>query len=142
MTYPYNPPPFGGADPRFPPAPRQGIPAALGGFPPPDQNLPNWPPPTTAPVTNDGRGMGIAGFVLAFLGPLALVGIVLSIVSVAHGRAARKRNDLAIAGIVIAAINIIIGITFTLIWVNIFRVCGELGPGIHVIGNTTYQCNT
>jgi hypothetical protein len=67
--------------------------------------------PTPSATTNDpGRVLGIVGFILAFLIPL--VGLILSIVAFTQSRKVGIRNTLAFAGIIIAAVFMVIGIIF------------------------------
>lgn len=51
-----------------------------------------------------GRVLGIVGFVLAFLGPLSLVGVILSIVALVKARNPRWHNGFALAGVVVGAV--------------------------------------
>jgi hypothetical protein len=90
----FTPPPADGTGqaPQFgvPPQPQYGAAPAYG-----------YP---VAPQRNS-NGLAIAGFVLAFLGPLALIGLILSIVGLIKSKAAGgKGKGLAIAGIVISII--------------------------------------
>ena len=83
-----------------------------------------------------GRGMGTAGFVLAFL--LAPVGLGLSIVSVVRAHRAGRRNRLAVAGIVVAGALMLI---VPLLMSHASAVCRDLGPGVHVVNRVTYTCS-
>ncbi|MBO6213923.1 MAG: hypothetical protein J6N76_00130 [Lachnospiraceae bacterium] len=53
-------------------------------------------------------GLGIAGFVLSFFGPLALVGIILAIVDMAKDKKAEYKHSLSIAAIVIGVVMLLI----------------------------------
>ncbi|UCR90644.1 DUF4190 domain-containing protein [Mycetocola spongiae] len=95
-----------------------------------------------APVP--GKTLGIVGFILAFLGPLSLVGLVLSIVALMQSKRAQVSNGLAVAGIVVASIVLVGSIIsiFGMIAVlfGFASVCGELGPGVHSYQGGTISC--
>lgn len=92
-----------------------------------NQDQQQTPPPTqppqqvSAPITqtlpqaessaNPGKGLAIAGIVLAFL-PLQLIGLILSIIAVIKARAGSSAKIMAIVGIVL---NIVIGTVSALI---------------------------
>lgn len=68
-------------------------------------------PSHDAPVTtNPGKGLGIAGFILAFFFPL--VGLPLSIVAFLKSKKANVRNGLALAGIILNSVFLVLGIAF------------------------------
>jgi len=89
-----------------------------------------------------GRGLAIAGLILAFVAPL--IGLILSIVAVVKLRKSGGGKGLAIAGIIIGAL-------FTLGWIiaivamatafgSLAATCAELGPGVWEVGGVTYTC--
>jgi hypothetical protein len=104
-----------------------------------------YPPAYPAiPPDNPGKGLGIAGLIMGFLGPLSVVGLILSIVGLRKSKQAGMGNGVAVAGIIISAIDLVIGIIATIILIsvfsNIFAVCAAQGPGVHFIDGVTYTC--
>jgi hypothetical protein len=94
-------------------------------------------------VTNPGRGLGIAGLVLAFLIPP--LGLILSIVAKVQSSKAGVRNGVATAGIIVSIVVMIlwiVGIVLgsTLLFGGIIQACAELGPGVWNVGGVTYTC--
>ena len=73
---------------------------------PPNQNSPVLLPAETDP----GRTMGVIGFVLAFL--IAIAGLVVSVIALAKSKSAGHKNNLALAGIIIAVANMVFGAVF------------------------------
>lgn len=66
---------------------------------------------TTPATTTKFNVLSIVGFVLAFLGWLAVVGIILEIVALNQiGRTGERGRKLAIAGIVVGIVVIILNI--------------------------------
>lgn len=104
------------------------------------QQVPGYAAPVGAPVANPGKGVGIAGFVLAFLGPLSIVGIILSIVGLVKSRGAGQKNGLALAGIIVG-ILVLLG-TAAVAWlvISLLQQCADLGPGTHYVDGVTYTC--
>ncbi|GAA3745953.1 hypothetical protein GCM10022239_21920 [Leifsonia bigeumensis] len=93
--------------------------------------------------TNPGRGLGIAGLVLAFLIPP--LGLILSIVAKVRSSRAGIRNGVATAGIVVSIVVVIlwiVGIVLagSLLFGGILQTCAELGPGVWDVGGVTYTC--
>jgi hypothetical protein len=75
----------------------------------PQQPMPTYAP-ATAPAatnTNPGKGLGIAGFILAFFVPV--VGLPLSIVGYRKSRKNGYKNGLALAGIILNSVAIVFG---------------------------------
>ena len=100
---------------------------------------PSAPVGYAAPAPVDpGKGLGIAGFVLAFFGPLALVGVILSIV-------AGQKNGLALAGIILGAVVLVVTtiaiVVAVLAGLHLVETCQELGNGVHEVDGVTYTCN-
>lgn len=67
------------------------------------------------------NGLAIAGFVLSFFGPLALIGLILSIL----GKKKSKELDgsgakLALAGIIISSLML----AYVVVWVIVFAAAG------------------
>lgn len=112
--------------PVMAPAPEQ--PVAMAPTPQMDaQPMPmSAPMPAAAPMmasapasgANPGHGMGIAGLVCAFLAPL--VGLILSIVAMKKSKKVGMSNGLALAGIIIGAINTVLGTLFLVMVVASF----------------------
>lgn len=69
------------------------------------------PTPGAVPDTYPGKGMGIAGFVLAFTGT-QLIGLILSIIAYKKSKAAGVKNSLAFAGIILNSIILGLAILF------------------------------
>lgn len=63
------------------------------------------PPPAAA---DPNRTLTIVGFVLAFL--CSLAGLIISIISYNRSKAVGYKNNLALAGIIISAVLIVLGI--------------------------------
>ncbi|MBS1697592.1 MAG: hypothetical protein JST25_04225 [Actinobacteria bacterium] len=89
-----------------------------------------------------GKGLAIAGLILAFL--LPLIGLILSIIAAVKLRKAHAPAGLAIAGIIIGAV-LLIAETIALVmgvmlFANIAQMCLELGPGTWQVGGVTYTC--
>lgn len=75
----------------------------------PQQPMPAYAP-VSAPVAagvNPGKGLGIAGFVLAFFVPI--VGLPLSIVGYRKSRKSGYKNGLALAGIILNSVALVVG---------------------------------
>ncbi|ALX66449.1 DUF4190 domain-containing protein [Microbacterium sp. XT11] len=89
-----------------------------------------------------GRGLAIAGFILAIVAPL--VGLILSIVARVKLKKAGAPTGLATAGIVIGAILtvfwIIVGVVAILGIVALASMCAELGSGVWEVNGVTYTC--
>jgi hypothetical protein len=128
--YPYQGGPYQGGYQGY-----QGYP---GGYPaPPPQPYSGYTPPPTGPK----NGLGIASLVIAIVALVSSFsvfgGIILGIVAVVMGFAARgrvKRGDannggVAIAGIVLGFVSIVAGLAFIAIWVGVFN---QVGGGDYV----------
>ena len=117
----------------FPDAPQKDLPAY------------NAPVGYAEPVADPGKGLGIAGFVLAFFGPLSLVGVILSIVGLVKSRRAGQKNGLALAGIILSAIVLVVSTVIivgaVLAFLHLAQTCQELGDGVHEVNGITYTCN-
>ncbi|QAY72407.1 DUF4190 domain-containing protein [Agromyces protaetiae] len=103
--------------------------------------------PPAAPAAFPGKGLGIAGIVLAILVPL--VGLILSIVANSQSKKAGFANGPAKAGIIVGAIltalGVIGGIVFAIagaaLFGNIAEMCSQLGPGVWEVDGVTYTCS-
>lgn len=103
--------------------------------------------PQGAPASAPGKGLGIAGLILAIF--LPLIGLILSIVAKVQSNKAGVKNGPATAGIIIGAILTILGIVIAIIVAttagaligDIAAKCAELGPGTHTEGGITYTCS-
>ena len=127
----YAPPAYG--------APAHNPQAAYGASTP--QGYPAAPG-YAAPAPVPGKGLAIAGLILAIVAPL--VGFILSIVARSKLKKAGAPTGMATAGIVIGAILtvvwiIIIGFGVAAI-IAVASMCGQLGPGVWESGGVTYTC--
>lgn len=114
---------------RYPPGPYPG------GYPPPPYG--GFPPPAVAPK----NGLGIASLVLAVIGlvsvatvfaPIALGVVAVVIGVIAHGRVKHgiaNNAGVAIAGIVLGALAIIVGLAFIAIWMAVWK---DVGGGDYI----------
>ncbi|MFF2773241.1 DUF4190 domain-containing protein, partial [Streptomyces bacillaris] len=70
---------------------------------------PYGPPQVYAdrPPARPGRVLGIVGFVLSFVFPFDIAGLVLCIVGLVQSRRAGQRNGFAVAGIIISLVGIL-----------------------------------
>ena len=107
-----------------------------GGYPPP---LPygGYPPQAAAPK----NGLGIASLVLAVIGlvgvatvfaPIGLGVIAVILGVIGHGRAKRgiaNNGGVAIAGIVLGALAIVVGLAFIAIWLTVWK---DVGGGDYI----------
>jgi len=96
---------------------------------------------TTAPAPAPaaavpGKTLGIVGLILAFIGPVALLGLILSIIAKVQSKGAGVKNTPATVGIVISIIVIVLTIV---LWVGVFgtllAACNGLEPGVYDTGN-------
>ncbi len=103
--------------------------------------------PKTAPAAavNPGHGLGIASLVVSLIGA-GLIGLILGIIGLNKSKKAGQSNGLALAGIIIGAINIvvvsIVVAVFATAAVTLVNKCNELGSGTHVISGVTYTCGS
>lgn len=83
------------------------------------------PAPVAAPVApaavDPGHGLGIASLILSILG-VGLVGIILGAVAMKKSRDAGHKNGIAIAGIIVGAVSVVIGLL-----VFLFVIVGAMG---------------
>lgn len=98
---------------------------------------------TMTDTTTPGRGLGIAGLVLAFLIPP--LGLILSIVAKVQSRKAGVKNGIATAGIIVSIVVIVlwivgIALVSTMLFGGLVQACAELGPGVWDVGGVTYTC--
>ncbi len=91
---------------------------------------------------NPGKSLGIAGFVLSILGPLSLIGLILSIIAFVQSKKAGMKNGFALAGIIIGTV-ITVGLIalFVVGITTVVQTCAELGSGVHERNGITYTCN-
>ncbi|WP_049829901.1 DUF4190 domain-containing protein [Arthrobacter sp. RIT-PI-e] len=91
---------------------------------------------------NPGKSLGVAGLVLSILGPLSLIGLILSIIAFVQSRKAGMKNNLALAGIIIGAILTIGLIALFVVGITtVVQTCAELGNGVHERNGITYTCD-
>jgi hypothetical protein len=107
-----------------------------GGYPPPPP-YGSYSPPAAAPK----NGLGIASLVLAVIGlvgvatvfvPIGLGVIAVIIGVIGHGRAKRgiaNNGGVAIAGIVLGALSIVVGLAFIAIWTTVWK---DVGGGDYI----------
>lgn len=89
-----------------------------------------------------GRGLAVAGLILAFVVPL--IGLILSIVAAVRlGRRGAPRG-VAVAGVVIGGIltvvGVVVGVVAAVTISNLLTLCAELGPGVWDVDGVTYTC--
>jgi hypothetical protein len=98
-------------------------------------------PAPAAPAAVPGKTLGIVGLILAFIGPLSLLGLILSIVGKLQSKRAGVKNTPATVGIVVSIIVIVLTIV---LWVAVFGAlfsqCAALGPGVHDVNGVTVTC--
>ncbi|WP_159616541.1 DUF4190 domain-containing protein [Arthrobacter zhaoguopingii] len=106
------------------------------------QGFQQSPPTRREERTNPGRSLGIAGFVLSILGPLSVIGLILSIIAFLQSRRAGMRNGFALAGTIIGAALTVAGVTLLTVGItSLIQTCAELGNGVHERTGITYTCN-
>ncbi|OUM42638.1 DUF4190 domain-containing protein [Arthrobacter sedimenti] len=106
------------------------------------QDYQHFPQGTQQERVNPGKSLGIAGFVLSILGPLSLIGLILSIIAFVQSRKAGMKNGLALAGIIIGAVITVGLITLFVVGItSVVQTCTELGSGVHERNGITYTCN-
>ena len=105
------------------------------------QTLPAFPAAGARPAP--GRGLAIAGLVLAVVAPL--IGLIVSLVAAAKLRRAGAPKGVAVAGIIIGAVltvvGIVVGIVVGVTFSNLLALCAELGPGVWDVDGVTYTCS-
>lgn len=128
-----------GAEPA-PSYPTTSNPTAPAGYP--GAGAPTYPAYPAPEPSPPGRVLSIVGLVLAFL--LAPVGLIISIVAAVKLGKAGAPKGLAIAGIIIGAVITIIEIIGVIllvtVFIGLFSMCADLGPGIWEVGGVTYTC--
>ncbi|HTY26597.1 MAG TPA: DUF4190 domain-containing protein [Mycobacterium sp.] len=119
------------------PNPYQAGPYPGGYPPPPPQPYGGYTPPPTGPR----NGLGVAALVIAIVALVSSFsvagGIILGIVAVVIGFAARGRvkrgeadnGGVALAGIILGFIAIIAGLAFIAVWVGVFN---QVGGGDYI----------
>ncbi|MDP5228721.1 MULTISPECIES: DUF4190 domain-containing protein [Arthrobacter] len=85
--------------------------------------------------------LAILSLIGAFI--INIVGVILGIIALVQiKRTGQRGKGLAIAGIVIGALSIIIGIVVMVsVLGSLASHCADLGPGTHVVGGVTYTCS-
>lgn len=105
-------------------------------------------PLDTAPAseTFPGKGLGIAGLVLAFFMPL--IGLILSIIAKSQSKKVGAKNTPATAGIWISIVLLVIGAILVAVAIAVganavnaaAEMCKQLGAGAHEVNGVTYTC--
>ncbi|WP_157009001.1 DUF4190 domain-containing protein [Agromyces laixinhei] len=98
-----------------------------------------------APVV-PGKGLGIAGLILAIF--LPLIGLIVSIIAKSKSKKAGVKNTPATAGIIVGAILTVVGVTVMIVIIavsaslvgGLAEVCSELGTGVWEVDGVTYTC--
>jgi hypothetical protein len=111
-----------------------------GPFIPSGQQQPG--PYPSQQVVNPGQTLGIVGLVLAFIA--TPVGLVLSIIGLQKSKKAGMKNGTALAGIVISAVFMVVGVLVGILMVVgaslMVQQCAQLGPGVHQVNGSTITC--
>ena len=97
-----QPPPYGGQPPS------EGQPPY--GNQPPYGGNPGTPQYGAAPASDPGRVLGIIGLITAIIPCTWWIGLILSIIGFVLSRRVGIKNNLALAGIIVAAVWLIISI--------------------------------
>ncbi|GII98908.1 hypothetical protein CLV28_2695 [Sediminihabitans luteus] len=90
------------------------------------------------------RTLSIVGFVLSLLGPLTVVGLVVSVIALVKSRKANEPTGFALAGTIIGAIGTVVVVALTAITIaavlHLASTCADLGQGTHYVDGVTYTC--
>jgi len=93
--------------------------------------------------TNPGKSLGLASLLTALFG-IGPVALVTGAIGLFKSKKVGLGNSLAVAGIVIGALNTIFIwpfiIGFTIGTFDYDAKCAEFGPGTHLVGDTEYIC--
>jgi uncharacterized membrane protein len=102
------------------------------------------PVPAAAPAAAPGKTLGIVGLILAFIGPVSLIGLILSFVARSQSKKAGVSNTPATVGIVIGLIVLVITVIVIIVSAAgasaLLAQCAELGPGVHDVNGVTVTC--
>jgi len=140
----YTPPPAAPAAPPYQSAPTPPAAPTAPGYAAPAAPAYAAPgaPYGAAPEPVPGRGLAIAGLILAFVAPL--VGLILSLVAKSKLKKAGAPTSLATAGfwigLALTIIGIIVGIILIVVFANLFSMCAQLGSGVWEVDGATYTC--
>lgn len=83
--------------------------------------IPSYGQPAPTMAVSPGKGLGIAGFVLAFFPGVQSVGLILSIIGLVKSSKAGIKNGFAIAGIVVNAVFIVLSFMALALFVIVFQ---------------------
>jgi ABC-type thiamin/hydroxymethylpyrimidine transport system permease subunit len=105
------------------------------------------PQPAAPGETYPGKGLGIAGIILAIL--LPLIGLIVSLIANSQSKKAGYKNGPAKAGIIVGIILTVLGIIGGImiavggaaLFGGVVQACVDLGPGVHEVGGITYTCS-
>lgn len=96
-------------------------------------------------AVNPGKTLGIVSLILSIVG-VGLVGLILGIIGLNKSKAAGQKNGLALAGIIVGALNIVASIILIVVLASaatqLASKCADLGSGTHVVNGITYTCGT
>ena len=100
------------------------------------------PAASPAPAAVPGKTLGIVGLILAFIGPLSLLGLILSIVAKVQSKRAGVKNTPATAGIIVGIIVIVLTIVlYVTVFATLLSACAGYAPGVYELeGGGTLTC--
>jgi hypothetical protein len=89
--------------------------------------------------------LAVTGLFLALFPGFDVAGLVLSILALRRSRRDGGPRGLAVAGIVVAAVTIVLYtagvIALVAVFGSLFATCAELGTGVHAVDGVTYTCS-
>jgi H+/Cl- antiporter ClcA len=107
--------------------------------------IPAAPAPAPAPAGTDfpGKTLGIVGLILAIF--FNLIGLIVSAVALSQSKKAGYKNGPAVAGIIIGAVLLVIGIIISIALgvgaAALVSQCADLGTGVHEVNGVTITCS-
>jgi D-alanyl-lipoteichoic acid acyltransferase DltB (MBOAT superfamily) len=88
------------------------------------------------PASVPGKTLGIVGLILAFVGPGALLGLILSIIAKVQSNRAGVKNTPATVGIVVSIIIIVLTIIlYVTVFATLLSACNGVDPGTYTLDN-------
>jgi hypothetical protein len=89
--------------------------------------------------------LAVTGLFLALFPGFDIAGLVLSILALRRSRRDGGPRGLALAGIIVAAVTIVLYtagvVALVAVFGSLFATCAELGAGVHVVDGVTYTCS-